>query len=78
MSIKELFQKIFGGIAKLFTAKNGVRNLFLLIIGFFIAFAVIGEFLLPYLDYRNDCREMIENAGWTEKKCEEFRELFSD
>jgi len=43
MSIKEFFEKIFGGgsvLHRLFTAKNGVRNLLFLII-FLITFLII-------------------------------------
>jgi hypothetical protein len=77
MSIKELFQKIFGGIAKLFTAKNGVRNFIILIIALFIVDFIVAE-IASYVRDKQQCKEMIENMGWTEKKCEEFKELFKD
>ena len=75
MSIKELFEKLFGGIAKLFTAKNGVRNFLLLIICFFIGSAILGA-ILDYVDERNDCREMV--ALQPTFDCEKFKDLFGE
>ena len=73
MSIKELLEKIFGGIAKLFTAKNGVRNLFLLIIGFLIVIAII-----YYVDDRKKCARFLEVNGKYGLSCEEGKESFGD
>jgi hypothetical protein len=60
MSIKELFEKIFGGLKsvphKLYTAKNGVRNLIILIICFFIVGGIIVE-RLAYENYIYGCIE---------------------
>ena len=75
MSIKELFEKIFGGIAKLFTAKNGVRNFFLLIIFFFIGSAILGEIAM-YVQERQQCREMVARNPTFD--CEKFKELFGE
>ena len=79
MSIKELLEKIFGGIKsvllKLFTAKNGVRNLFLIIL-------IIGLFFVPaiidYVDDRKKCARFFELPERITLSCEEGKELFGD
>jgi hypothetical protein len=70
MSIKELFEKLFGEIAKLFTAKNGVKNFIILIIGFFIVSAIF-----DYVREWNQCRKIEEYfSGLANISCESFYE----
>lgn len=73
MSIKELLEKIFGGIAKLFTAKNGVRNLIILIIGFLIVIAIIN-----YVDDRKKCARFLEANKENNLSCELGKEFYGD
>ena len=65
MSIKEFFEKLF-------TAKNGVRNLIILII------LIIGLFFVPaiidYVEERKKCAHFI-NMGMS---CEFAKELYGD
>ena len=63
MSIKELLEKIFGGIAKLFTAKNGVRNFIYLIIALFIGNAIL-DFVDVVNTHKINSSKQSNQTGW--------------
>jgi hypothetical protein len=70
MSIKELFEKIFGEIAKLFTAKNGVRNFIYLIIALFI-----GNSIIDFVAFRKQCaRYHAMHSEYSETSCKVFKD----
>ena len=73
MSIKELFEKIFGEIAKLFTAKNGVRNFIYLIIALFI-----GNSIIDFVAFRKQCARFHEAVPYSSFSCKEFKEMAGD
>ena len=74
MSIKELFEKIFGEIAKLFTAKNGVRNFIYLIIALFI-----GNSIIDFVAFRKQCaRYHAMHSEYALSSCKEFKEMAGD
>ena len=73
MSIKELFEKIFGEIAKLFTAKNGVRNFIYLIIALFI-----GNSIIDFVAFRKQCARFHEAVPFALSSCKEFKEMAGD